>query len=209
MDSVLGVLGLWVLFAASHVAITSGPVRTRLVDAMGLGRYLSLFSVVALAIFVPLAGYYFGHRHEGPLLWAVPITEPVGWLLYAGNTIAFVLMAGGFLTPSPVIPGAPYSRPRGAHCITRHGVFMGLGLWGLMHLVPNGFTTDVVFFGGFVLLALAGCWHQDRRKLASGDARFREFYEQTPFIPFSGPRTLQGLKEFSPLAAGLGSGSRC
>ena len=30
--------------------------------------------------------------------------------------------------------------------ITRHAVFMGVALWALMHLIANGFASDVAFF---------------------------------------------------------------
>ena len=67
----------------------------------------------------------------------------------------------------------------------------------------NGYASDVAFFAGFPLFALAGCWHQDRRKLAT-DPEFRAFWEQTPFLPFAGRRTLRGLRELSPIALGIG-----
>ena len=46
--------------------------------------------------------------------------------------------------------------------------------------------------------------HQDRRKLATEPARFRPFYEATPFFPFTGHATLQGLRELLPVVAPVG-----
>lgn len=51
---------------------------------------------------------------------------------------------------------------------------------------------------------LVGAWHQDARKLASGDPAFRAFHAGTPFLLFTGRETLRGLREFPPLAIGAG-----
>jgi len=81
---------------------------------------------------------------------------------------------------------------------------MGTALFGLVHLLANGNAADVAFFGGFVLFPLLGCWHQDRRKLALETPGFRQFYEATPFFPFSGRGNAQGIREMVPAVAGLG-----
>jgi len=121
----------------------------------------------------------------GALLWAVVLSPWLRGLLYAGITAAFVLVVAGATTPSPLaVTGGP-PEPRGVQRITRHPVFMGIGLWALLHLVPNGYASDVAFFGGFVLFALLGSWHQDRRKLATAAEAFRSFHAGTAFLPFT------------------------
>lgn len=206
MESTAILAGWWAAFAASHMALSSRTLRPRLVGWMGRGPFLGAYSVIALAIFAPMFMYYMRHKHEGGPLWVVPLTEPLRWLLYAGVAIAFTMTASAFVTLSPVVPGAPYRGPRGIHWITRHGAFMGLALWALLHLVVNGFATDAVFFGGFVVFGIVGCWHQDRRHLAGGDPVYREFWERTPFLPFTGRHALRGLRELSPLGVVLGVG---
>ena len=146
---------------------------------------------------------YFGHKHAGPWLWTLPLGPGLRWAIYAGMGLAFVLAVAGFIRPSPaaIIPGDP--RPKGVYRITRHPLMMGIALFGMLHLLPNGSATDVAFFGGFPLFALIGAAHQDRRKLAT-DPRFRGFYEATPFVPFTGSAALQGIRELLPAAAGIG-----
>ena len=145
------------------------------------------------------------HRHAGPLLWTPPASEAAEILLALLNVAGCVLLVAGVMTPSPAsVTGAPRDKPAGAHQITRHPVFMGIGLWALAHVALNGYASDVAFFGGFVVFALAGSWHQDRRKLAGGDARFERFHAATPFVPFTGRRTLRGLMELPPLAVIIG-----
>ena len=196
---------LLLLFAASHMLLSSRSIRASLVARLGDQRFLALYSVVALVFFAPLLYYYFTHLHAGPLLWSVPATGAVEFVLVIANVVGFVLAVAGLVTPSPALIGAaPIDEPRGVHRITRHAVFMGMGIWALAHLVTNGFASDVAFFGGIILFVLVGSWHQDRRKLATGDERFERFHAATSFIPFTGRGALRGLMELPPLAVIIG-----
>ena len=159
---------LLLLFAASHMLLSSRSIRASLVARLGDRTFLVVYSTVALVFFAPLLYYYFTHLHAGPLLWSVPATGAVEFVLVVANVVGFVLAVAGVMTPSPAaVGGAPVDEPRGAHRITRHAVFMGMGIWALAHLVANGFASDIAFFGGIVLFVLVGSWHQDRRKLAT------------------------------------------
>ena len=196
---------LLLLFASSHMLLSSRTIRARLVARLGDFRFQVVYSIVALVFFVPLLYYYFTHLHAGPLLWSVPATGAVEFVLVLANVVGFVLAVAGVMTPSPAsITGAPIDEPRGVHRITRHAVFMGMGIWALAHLVANGYASDVAFFGGIVVFVLVGSWHQDRRKLAAGDPRFERFHAATAFIPFTGRNGLRGLMELPPLAAIIG-----
>ena len=196
---------LWLLFAASHMLPSSGAIRSRLVARLGEKRFLGAYSLVSFVFFVPLVYYYMTHRHAGPLLWAPPTSGAAEFLLLLANLVGFVLLVAGVMTPSPAsVTGAPRDEPAGVQRITRHPVFMGIGLWALAHMPVNGYASDVAFFGGFVVFALAGSWHQDRRKLAVGDARFERFHAGTPFVPLTGRGTLRGLMELPPLAVIIG-----
>ena len=196
---------LLLLFAASHMLLSSRSIRASLVARLGDRRFLAVYSIVALAFFAPLLYYYFTHLHAGPLLWSVPDSGGVELALVLANVVGFVMTVAGVMTPSPaLVGGAPVDEPRGVHRITRHAVFMGMGIWALAHLVANGFAGDIAFFGGIVLFVLVGSWHQDRRKLAGGDPRFERFHAATAFIPFTGRGALRGLMELPPLAVVIG-----
>ena len=200
MDALTKLLILWTAFISTHMLLSSNWLRPRLVRSMGQTSFLVVYSLIALLIIVPLFATYMANKHQGPVLWSFP-HEP--WLVAgvsAGNVVALILFAAGFLTPSPVVRAMPFRGPRGANYISRHCLMMGFALWALMHLIVNGFATDVVFFGGFAVFALAGAAHQDRRKLSSGDPAFAAFHAATPFFPFTGKHTMRGLREFSILA---------
>ncbi len=198
---------LWLGFGATHVTLSSAPTRARLVDALGLPAFLGLYSAVAFAFFVPLVFVYFGHRHEGPVLWGVGVGPGGRWVVYLGMAAAFVLLVSSLLRPSPagIVAGSP--TPYGVYRITRHPQNMALALFGGLHLIPNGAAADVVFFGGFVAFGLVGSWHQDRRKLAAGVPGFAAFVAGTPFLPFTGRETIRGLRELSPVGVALGVGA--
>ena len=88
--------------------------------------------------------------------------------------------------------------------ITRHPVFMGLGLFGALHLVANGFASDAVFWAGFPIFALVGSAHQDQRKRATLGDPYRAWCDATPFLPFAGRETARGLREMGPIPIAIG-----
>jgi uncharacterized membrane protein len=205
----LAILLLWLGFAGSHLALSSLRLRPRIVAAIGEQMFVALYSVVALGFFVPLVWIYYENLHAGAWLWTIGRGPVLTWIVQIGMGVALVLVVAGNVTPSPASIAAaaagtpPPAQPRGVFRITRHPLIMGIALFGLLHLIPNASTADVAFFGGFLVFGLVGCWHQDRRKLATNPA-YRPFYEATPFLPFTGRDSLRGIRELSPLALGIG-----
>lgn len=196
---------LWLLFAATHIGLSSGTLRPRFVARLGDAAYTAFYSLVALAIFVPLVWVYVTHRHEGALLYALSVAPPARYAIFLLQGFAWMLVVGGLVQASPASLGKdPAKTPRYAiHGVTRHPLFMGVGLFGALHLPFSGFTSDVAFFVGFPLFALLGCWHQDRRKLVSAGAAFAEFVRTTSFLPLGSAlswRSLRGLPRWLPLA---------
>jgi len=199
------ILLLWLAFAGSHVALSSARLRPRLVGALGDQRFLGLYSLVALATFFPLCWVYFESRHAGAFLWWTGDSTAVRWLAYVGVAAALALVVGGVSTPSPAGMGA-LAQPavRGALRWSRHPVFMGLGLLGLLHLlVARIHVADLLFFAGFPLFAVVGCAHQDARKLRERGESYRELAARTPFLPFTGSEALRGIRE-APVAVAVG-----
>lgn len=196
----------WLAFAATHMGLSSAPVRSRLVASLGQRGFLGVYSLVAFATFIPLVATYFAHKHEGPFLWYLGPSPVLRWIMYAGMALALSLLVAALLRPSPaaIVPGK--AEIAGAYHITRHPLFMAVGLYGLLHLlVARVNATELAFFAGFPLFAWAGCRHQDRRKLATGSDEFRRFHAQTVFFPFTGSGALRGLREIRlPLVIGTG-----
>jgi uncharacterized membrane protein len=197
------IAALWIAFAATHMGLSSLRLRPKLVGALGDLGFQGLYSLVALALFVPLVWVYFANQHAGPHLWYLGQLAAVRWLAYAGMALALSLVVGGILQPSPVGMTGGATRARGVLRISRHPLFMGLGVFGLVHLAcANVNAAELVFFAGFPLFAWLGCRHQDARKLATLGEDFRRFHAETPFLPFGRAGRLQGLREM-PLAIAI------
>ena len=208
MSAAVVVAFLWVLFAVTHIGLSSQTWRPRVVAALGAQGFLGVYSLLALVVFTALVWFYIGHRHQGTQLWAPSIAGAGSWAIYALQGVAWSLVVAGVMTPSPaafVVGDAKRPEPaRGVHLLTRHPVFMGAGIFGALHLFVMGSASDVAFWAGFPLFALIGCAHQDRRKLATEGADYRAWHERTPFLPFSGRETVRGLRELPPLAIPIG-----
>jgi uncharacterized membrane protein len=209
---------LWAAFALTHLGLSSLRLRPRLVSALGEWRFRGVYSGIALGLFVPLVSIYLGGKHAGTWIYQLPRGPALRWLVYVGMALAFVLLVGGIAQPSPAGMvargdaddaghGTGARRDpevRGALRITRHPVLMAMWLFGLVHLLPNGRTTDLAFFGGFALFVPIGCWHQDRRKLAERGEPYRAFLARTSFFPLPSRDALRGLWELPWLAVALG-----
>ena len=195
---------VWAAFTATHLGLASVRVEPRLRAKLGDGAFLGLYSLVALAIFIPLVRLYFANRHAGGWLWLIDVTPPLRIVLYVGMTLATVLVIGSLLKPSPASVAPGKAEVAGVYRVTRHPMVLGLALLFAMHLIPNASATDVAFFGGFVAFALLGAWHQDARKLHAPPPGFRDFHAGTRFFPFAGTGALRGLTEIPLLVWALG-----
>jgi len=201
---VVAIVALWIAFAVTHMGLSSPSLRPRLIERLGERGFQGVYSLVALVLFVCLVWVYAGHKHAGPELWSIGGLPGVRLIVYVGMVVALVLAVAGLLTPSPVSMRPGKTEVKGVFRITRHPLFMGMAIFGLMHLLGTEVHAgELAFFGGFVVFTLLGCRHQDQRKLSTKGEGFRRFHEQTPFLPFSRGGWLRSLKEM-PLAIALG-----
>jgi uncharacterized membrane protein len=202
------IAGLWVLFVATHMGLSSQRLRPQLLQRLGSTGFRALYSAVALAIFVPLVSTYYAHKHAGTYLWHLSQLAGVRWIGYGVMGAAFVLVVAGLVQPSPAGMRPGPLAVRGIARVTRHPVLMGLGLWGIAHLLlVKVHLSDLAFFVGFPVFAVVGCDHQDQRKSAALGEPYRAFAAATPFLPFGQLRFVKGLVEMPvPIALVLGIG---
>lgn len=210
MDPVVAIT-LWAaLFLGSHLVISSNAVRPRLIAALGERPYRAIYSIVALGTFIPLAIVFARHKHAGAMLWDLRGIPPVRWLVWLLMLIAFIVFVAGLMNPSPATLGAPSSTgaPRGILKITRHPGFVGFSIFGLAHMLMNGFVGDLVFFASFPALSIIGGVHQDQRKLVELGDSYRTLMGQTSFLPgaalLSGrQRWIAGDTPWTAIAVGI------
>ncbi|MEZ4435293.1 MAG: NnrU family protein [bacterium] len=184
------------LFVLGHFALSAAPLRARLVARLGEGPFSGLYSLVALA---GLALMTWGHRVAPWVeLWPKPTwtqTIPLHVM-----PIVMLLWVFGFTSKNPtaVAQGSHAAAPpQGITAITRHPALWGFVLWALAHLPPNGDLASLLFFGGFLLLAVGGMWHIDRRRARTlGDA-WHHYAAQTSVIPFAALLTRRARLRFT------------
>jgi uncharacterized membrane protein len=187
MEAESRILLWWVLFGGTHILGSSAPVRARLVRVLGLRGFKGLYSLVALATFIPLCYVFFTNKHAGAILFTP--SPLLSWLAQGLMLLSIVVLVQGLLSPSPLTTQAEMKsdypdRARGIHRITRHPQNLAFALFGLAHCLSNPSVGDWVFFGGFSVYAVISAAHQDRRTLATGPDAVRRFQAETSFIPF-------------------------
>ena len=173
-------------FLASHIGISSTPLRGALVRALGEKPYLGLYSLVATGGLVWMAVAYAGAPVQ--YLWS-----PSGVLRYVPLVVmpfALILLVAGLTIGNPTLvsqEGALRREEpaRGILRVTRHPVQWALALWAAAHLLANGDVASLLFFGGLLLLALAGPYLMDARKAATLGEEWAAFAARTSTLPFA------------------------
>jgi len=182
------ILVWWLLFGGTHIVGSTVPVRTFLIDKLGLSGFKGVYSLVSFATFVPLCYVYFTNQHAGRLLFTPPanmylITEVL-------MILGFVVLVQGLTTRSPLSTEAEMSgeypeRARGIQRITRHPGNFGFAIIAFAHMLSNAYVGEWIFFGGFVVYTVLSAVHQDRRTLASGREEVARYQSETSAIPFA------------------------
>src|SRR5216684_1692536 len=194
-------IALWAaLFLGTHFALSSATLRPRLIDAVGQQGFLGIYSLVAFATLGPLIYEFAYHKHAGPMLWYLRANPPIRWLAWILMYLALVLFVASLINPNPGGLGAPKTRstdPHGVLKITRHPGFVAFTLFGLAHLMMNGWLGDVIFFATFPALGIFGGIHQDARKISELGETYREFKAKTSFVPFAALRLRREIRRVS------------
>lgn len=194
-------------FLATHY-VSSTALRARLIHALGNNGYLLLYSAAAVATLIPMMWAYIRAPFIG--LWYVPGLRFVPLIVMP---VAMVLIAAGLMTRNPTLVGGERllktdEPARGILRITRHPTMWGIALWAASHILARGDVASVVFFGGFLVLALSGTALIDRRKqqtLGADWQRFAAVTSNVPFIAIAGGRNQLRLAEigWTRLLAGI------
>ncbi|MBE9519686.1 MAG: hypothetical protein IME97_01055 [Proteobacteria bacterium] len=181
------ILFWWLLFGGSHIIGSTIPVRAFVIGRIGNLGFKGLYSLVALATFIPLCWVYFSHKHAGN-----PFFEPNYFLEFVTHILmlaAFFVLVQGLATPSPMTTQAELTntfRPsaKGIQRVTRHPQNFAFALFGLSHLLVNPYVGDWIFFGGFIVYAVGSAIHQDKRTLVTGPEQVKQFQSDTSAMPF-------------------------
>ena len=183
MDPMTHLVIASIAFLATHY-IASKPLREVLVATMG-SAYLAAYSLIA---FITLGWMIWAFYHAPFInLWYAVAMRPVPLVLMP---VAMVFGVCALATPNPTLVGRERllksaSPARGILRITRHPLMWAFALWAVGHIAARGDAAALVFFGTFVVLAIAGAWLIDRRKAAALGDDWKRFAAVTSNIPFA------------------------
>ncbi len=166
-----------------HIGIAGSGLRRGLAGRVGDAGFRAAFSLVSV---LAIAFLIIAYRHA-PLvpLWGAP--EWLRWALVVVMLAAFQLFAAAILARSPTAIGgeaALHQEPRGILRVTRHPMLWSFALWAAVHVLGNGDTASLLFFGAFLVTALAGMPSIDAKVAARDPAGWRHFADVTSILPF-------------------------
>jgi uncharacterized membrane protein len=170
---------LWVFV---HVGISGTRLRDAAVARIGSeGRFVLAFSIASVVSILLLVSAY--NAAETTFLWAAPAW--LRWIIAILMLPVFVLfMASHRRNPTAMGNKGLGEEARGIQRVTRHPMLWSFGGWAILHLIANGDTASLVFFGAFAITALAGMPSIDAKLARRHGAAWAGFAQQTSILPF-------------------------
>jgi uncharacterized membrane protein len=171
-----------VIWLGLHIVVSGTRLRDRVVAETGEARFRAAFAIASIGA---LALLIIGFRSAPAVqLWQIP--APLGWLLVVLMLPAFCLFVGSVATRNPTMVGGAAGvagAPRGIVRVTRHPMLWSFAIWGLVHVIGPGDVASVLFFGTFLVTALAGMPSIDAKLARRDPAGWRRFAAVTSILP--------------------------
>jgi len=177
------------VFLGLHLVVAGTRLRDAITGAIGERAYLGLFALASLGGIVWMVAAY-NAAFPGPENYVVyDLGAGVRHLGVPVLAIAFLLGIPGLFLPNPTAALSEDTIGRadlvkGVIAITRHPFLWGVAIWAGFHLAANGDAASIVFFGAFLLLALAGTASIDAKRRRKLGERWTDFAAKTSNVPF-------------------------
>ena len=194
------------LWIGIHLGVAGTRLRDAVVGRIGDAAFRIVFSTLSVLVLLLLVRAW----AEAPtaLLWVAP--DWLRWLAVIVMLPAFMLFVGSLTVrnPTAVGPREQMGRPpRGMIRVTRHPMLWSFSIWAALHLLNNGDSASVVFFGAFLVTALAGMPSIDAKLARRDPDTWQALSAATSIVPFAA--IVAGRNRFVPneigwLTAGLG-----
>jgi uncharacterized membrane protein len=142
---------LWVFV---HIGVSGTALRGRVVERLGETGFTVAFSVASVASIALLVQAWQG-AETTPLWVAAPWLR---WIIAILMLPAFLLFTCSLIGNPTAMGGAGLlaKGPRGIQRVTRHPMLWSFAIWSGLHVLGNGDSAALVFFGAFLVTALAG-----------------------------------------------------
>jgi uncharacterized membrane protein len=177
------------VFVASHVLLSSRPLRARLVRAFGEGGFRGVYSLAAIVALVWMVKAY----GAAPMVfvWYPPVV--LNWVPLIVMPVACILLVCSLTTPSVTrvggeqsgLAGGVENPAPGIISITRHPGLWAFALWALSHLMVNGDAASMIMMGGILALSLGGMAHIDLRREEALGSDWGPTKMTTSVVPFA------------------------
>jgi uncharacterized membrane protein len=178
-----------IAFLAIHLVISGTRVRDGIVNAIGEGPYLGLFSLASLATIAWLVISYNAAELSPANRMLYDLGRGVRDMGILVIAVAFLLGLQGLLMPNPtsVQQGAAAAKEaniKGVLRITRHPFLWGVVIWSAFHVLANGDLASVIFFGTFLAVAFFGTFSIDAKRKRKLGSIWEGFAAKTSNVPF-------------------------
>ncbi len=167
------------LWVGVHVGVAGTSLRGIVAHRIGENGFRGAFSVVSVVAIALLCAAY-GRAPYRPLWLA---STPLLWVLAAFMLLATTLFMGAVLTRNPTAIGGDGAEVRGIFLLTRHPMLWSFAIWAGVHVVGNGDLASVLFFGAFLVTALAGMPSIDAKIAARNPPFWRRLEAATSILP--------------------------
>ncbi len=170
---------LWVFL---HIGVSGTRLREAAVARAGSeGRFVLAFSIASVVSIVLLVSAY--NAAGTTFLWSAPAW--LRWIIAILMLPVFVLfMASHKRNPTAMGNKGLGEEARGIQRVTRHPMLWSFATWAMLHLIANGDTASLLFFGTFAVTALAGMPSIDAKLARRHGATWAGFAKQTSILPF-------------------------
>jgi len=175
------------VWIAVHIGIAGTRVRAAIVGAIGEGPFRGAFVIASFAVIYWLATSYH-YAGEAQVLWLSP-----HWLRVVCMLLmlpALILFVGSVTVRNPTsVAGAKAlsadNPARGILRVTRHPMLWSFAIWAAVHLIMVGTLGGLVFFGAFLIVALAGMPSIDAKIAKRDPQRWQAYAQVTSIVPFA------------------------
>lgn len=171
------------LWFGLHVGVAGTALRGALVARIGERGFRAGFSLLSIGLIILLVGAWRGAPTTP--LWFAP--GWLRWLLAVAMLPAFILFVASVAKANPTAVGGGWTagrEVRGIQRITRHPMLWSFALWAAIHMIGNGDTASLVFFGTFLVTALAGMPSIDAKLARRAPEAWTGLAASTSILPF-------------------------
>ncbi|WP_298722502.1 NnrU family protein [uncultured Ferrovibrio sp.] len=172
----------WMLL---HVVV-AGPLRSPLVQRLGLNAYRGLFSVLSAISLIALIWTY----ARAPYVEFWPTTSALAVVPIVVMPVALLFLVGSLRASNPTMAGPDMVLKGelpviGFTKITRHPMLWAFSLWAISHIIANGDLATWLLAAAVLITSLNGMRSIDRKRARLFGEEWEEFKSKTSIIPFA------------------------